>query len=83
MIHKLVSIGFTPFIWWAYGMGANLGTNLTPLGAVQNLIGISLLEKNQGGKIEFTFFMKLGARVVLPTMVLATIWVSLRFMIWG
>jgi len=83
VIHKLVSVGFTPYIWWAYGMGANLGTNLTPLGAVQNLIGVSLLEKNQGEKIEFTAFMKLGIKVVLPTMILATIWVSIRFMIWG
>ena len=74
VLKYLVGYGFSPNIWWAYAFGANLGTNLTPLGAVQNLIGVAMLEKQTGRKITFGEFMKVGFKVTIPALVIASIW---------
>ena len=74
VLKYLVGYGFSPNIWWAYAFGANLGTNLTPLGAVQNLIGVAMLEKQTGKKITFGEFMKVGFKVTIPALVIASIW---------
>jgi len=71
----LVASGVSPNIWWAFALGANLGTNLTPLGAVQNIVGISLLEKHSGRTVSFGEFFKEGFWATLPSLGLASIYV--------
>ncbi len=75
VLKYLVASGFSTNIWWAYALGANLGTNLTPLGAVQNLIGISMLQRQTGKTVSFGEFMKVGTKVTLPALVLASVWI--------
>ncbi len=79
VLRVLVKSGFSHSIWWAYAFGANLGTNLTPLGAVQNLIGVSMLEKQTGKKMTFGEFMKYGVVVTIPALIVASIWVILVY----
>ncbi|MCD6449639.1 MAG: anion permease [Thermotogaceae bacterium] len=74
VLKYLIGYGFSQNIWWAYALGANLGTNLTPLGAVQNLIGVSMLEKQTGKKVTFGEFMKIGFKVTIPSLIIASIW---------
>ncbi|KHC93165.1 MULTISPECIES: ArsB/NhaD family transporter [unclassified Thermotoga] len=56
----LISQGFPASLWWVYAFGANLGTNLTPLGAVQNIVGLSLLEKYTKHTVSFKEFFKVA-----------------------
>ncbi len=79
VIKYLVTAGFSQNLWWAYAFGANLGTNLTPLGAVQNLIGVSLLQKQINRRISFGEFMKVGIKVTLPTLILASVWLVIFY----
>ena len=74
VLKYLIASGFAASTWWAYAFGANLGTNLTPLGAVQNLIGISMLQKQTGKKVSFGEFMRVGLKVTLPSLILASVW---------
>ena len=75
VIRYLVNTGFPHSLWWAYAFGANLGTNFTPLGAVQNLVGVSMLEKQTGKRVAFSEFMRVGIPVTLPALVLGSLWV--------
>ncbi len=79
VIRYLVVNGFSPNLWWAYAFGANLGTNFTPLGAVQNLVGVSMLEKQTGRRIGFSEFMKVGIPVTLPALILGSLWIVLFY----
>ncbi|WGS64163.1 ArsB/NhaD family transporter [Marinitoga aeolica] len=72
---KLLVLHGAPFeLWYAYAIGANLGTNLTPLGAVQNIVGVSLLEKNYNQTISFGEYMKKSFLPVLIPMALGTVY---------
>lgn len=77
VIRFLVGHGFTPDLWWAYAIGANLGSNLTPLGAVQNIVGIRLLEKSTGRSLSFGEFMRRAFGVVFPTLLVGSAYVIL------
>lgn len=73
---KLLIINGAPFeLWYAYAIGANLGTNLTPLGAVQNIVGVSLLEKNYNKTITFTEYMKNSFITVLIPLIFGSLYI--------
>ncbi len=74
VLTHLVSMGFSQSVWWAYAFGANLGTNFTPLGAVQNIIGIAMLEKQTNKRISFLEFMKVGIPTTIPAILVGTVW---------
>ncbi|AEX86132.1 Na+/H+ antiporter NhaD-like permease [Marinitoga piezophila KA3] len=77
---KLLVMNGAPFdLWYAYAIGANLGTNLTPLGAVQNLVGVSLLEKNYQKTITFAEYMKMSVLPVLIPLILGTAYLIFFF----
>lgn len=71
----LVDSGISPNIWWAFALGANIGTNLTPLGAVQNIVGIALLEKHSEHTVSFGKFFKEGFKTMFPSLILASVYV--------
>lgn len=77
VIKLLVSHGFTPHLWWAYAIGANLGSNLTPLGAVQNIVGVNLLVKSTGRSLSFAEYMKRSAGVVFSMILVGSVYVLL------
>ena len=74
VISVLVSNGAPYELWFAFAIGANLGTNLTPLGAVQNIVGLSLIEKQTGSSYGFTQYLKMTYKFVLVPMVLGTVY---------
>lgn len=68
----------TQVLWWSLSLGACLGANLTILGAATNVVAVSVGEKS-GIKIGFVQFMKFTAIIVLECLVLASIYVSVRY----
>ncbi|KAF2955642.1 SLC13 family permease [Marinitoga sp. 38H-ov] len=73
---KLLIMNGAPFeLWYAYAIGANIGTNLTPLGAVQNIVGVSLLEKNYNKTITFSEYMKNSFIMVLIPLILGSFYI--------
>jgi Na+/H+ antiporter NhaD/arsenite permease-like protein len=72
VVSLLVSNGAPYELWFAFAIGANLGTNLTPLGAVQNIVGLSLIEKQTGTSYGFTQYLKMTYKFVLIPMILGT-----------
>ena len=63
-------------LWWSLALGADLGGNLTAIGAAANVILITLAER-EGSKISFRQFLLHGVPVTLVTLVVAT------FYVWG
>jgi Na+/H+ antiporter NhaD/arsenite permease-like protein len=57
-----------------YAVGANLGTNLTPLGAVQNIVGLSLLEKYTKHTVSFKEFFKVAWSFMFIPFIIATLY---------
>ncbi|QTA38899.1 anion permease [Thermosipho ferrireducens] len=74
MIRLLVNSGFSSKLWWVYGVSANLATNLTPLGAVQNIVGMNLLSKQIGRDFSFGEYMKWAWKPYLITSLLGFVY---------
>ena len=60
-------------VWWALALGADLGGNLTLVGASANLVVASLAERS-GHKLSFVQFFRYGLVTVLASLLLATVW---------
>ncbi len=67
-------------LWWALALGADLGGNATIIGASANVILASLAER-EGHPIGFWFFMKYGLLVTLGSMLIATAYLWLRYLV--
>ncbi len=76
MIPLIQSLGHsgmnTEPLWWALALGADLGGNLTLVGASANVVVASLAERN-GHKISFIQFSKYSFFFTLGTMLSSTI----------
>ncbi len=73
LIQSLGSSGMnTEPLWWALALGADLGGNLTLVGASANVVVASLAERN-GHKISFIQFSKYSFFVTLGTMLSSTV----------
>ena len=70
----------TDALWWALAMGADLGGNATLIGASANVILAGMAER-EGHPITFGQFLRFGLPVTLGTMVIATAYLWLRFLI--
>jgi Na+/H+ antiporter NhaD/arsenite permease-like protein len=66
-------------LWWALALGACLGGNATVVGASANVIVASMSEK-AGYKITFMGFLKYGLLITLESLVIASIYVWLRYL---
>jgi Na+/H+ antiporter NhaD/arsenite permease-like protein len=65
-------------LYWSLILGADLGGNSTYLGSAPNIVALGLLA--QGGyPLTFGRFMRDGVPVTLLTLVLATIWLLIRY----
>ncbi|HOO74162.1 MAG TPA: SLC13 family permease [Tepiditoga sp.] len=83
VVSVLISHGAPYELWIAFAIGANLGTNLTPLGAVQNIVGVSLISKHSGQEISFGSYMKSNAMNYLITMIIGTFYLMFHFYVFN
>ena len=67
-------------LWWALAIGADLGGNATIIGASANVILAGMAER-EGHRITFGAFLRYGVPVTLGTMVIATVYVWLRYLL--
>lgn len=67
-------------LWWALALGACLGGNGTLIGASANVVGVSIAERH-GKHIGFRGFTRVGLPVALGSLVLASIYVWLRYLL--
>ncbi len=65
-------------VWWSLALGACLGGNASPIGASANVIVIGMAEK-AGRKISFMRFVAYGAPITVVTIIIAMIYVWLRY----
>jgi Na+/H+ antiporter NhaD/arsenite permease-like protein len=67
-------------IWWALAIGADLGGNATIIGASANVI-LAGMAGREGHPISFGAFLRYGLPVTAGSMVIATAYVWLRYLL--
>ena len=66
-------------LWWAVSLGACFGGNFTLVGAGANLVAAGIAERSRH-PISFVRFLKYGVPFTLATMLLASLYLWLRFL---
>jgi Na+/H+ antiporter NhaD/arsenite permease-like protein len=66
-------------LWWALALGADLGGNLTVIAASANVI-VAGIARRWGYELGFWTFLRYGAPVTLASIVVATLYVWLRYL---
>lgn len=66
-------------LWWSLALGADLGGNLTLVGASANVMVASLAERS-GSPISFRKWLSYGIPTTLMAMILASLYVVLRYL---
>jgi Na+/H+ antiporter NhaD/arsenite permease-like protein len=66
-------------IYWALILGADLGGNATYLGSAPNIVAVGLLAQ-AGYKLTFKRFMQDGVPVTVITLIIASIYLILRYL---
>jgi len=66
-------------LWWSLALGACLGGNATLVGAAANVVVASLSEKS-GQPISFGLFLRYGVIVTFMSLVLASLYVWVRYL---
>jgi Na+/H+ antiporter NhaD/arsenite permease-like protein len=72
--------GGSQALWWALAAGADLGGNLTIIGASANVILASMSERD-GHPIGFWTFMKYAGPVTLGSILISTAYIWLRYLL--
>ena len=67
-------------LWWALAIGADLGGNLTIIGASANVILASMAER-EGHPISFGAFFRYGLPVTVGTVMISTVYIWVRYLI--
>lgn len=65
-------------LWWALSFGSCLGGNLTILASATNVVAVAA-SKKAGCKIDFIKFLKFGASISIQTLLVATIYLLVRY----
>ena len=65
-------------LYWALILGADLGGNATILGSAPNMVAVGLLGQ-AGYRLTFGRFMRDGVPVTIATLLLATVWLLVRY----
>jgi Na+/H+ antiporter NhaD/arsenite permease-like protein len=66
-------------LWWSLALGACLGGNATLVGAAANVVVANLSEKS-GYPISFGLFLRYGAIVTFVSILLASVYVWIRYL---
>ncbi len=80
VVHQLAEGQPNDAIWWALAIGADLGGNATIIGASANVI-LAGMAAREGHPITFGQFLRYGLPVTFGTMVIASAYVWLRYLI--
>jgi Na+/H+ antiporter NhaD/arsenite permease-like protein len=72
--------GESQVLWWALAAGADLGGNLTIIGASANVILASMAER-EGHPISFGAFLRYAGPVTLGTIVVSTAYLWVRYLL--
>ncbi len=70
----------TDALWWGLAIGADLGGNATIIGASANVI-LAAMSEREGHRISFGAFLKYGLTVTLGSMLIATVYVWVRYLL--
>lgn len=70
----------TDALWWGLAIGADLGGNATIIGASANVI-LAAMSEREGHKISFVSFLRYGLTVTLGSMLIATAYVWVRYLL--
>ena len=65
-------------LWWSLALGADFGGNATLIGASANVVAAGMAER-AGRRITFVKFLLYGIPVTLISLVIATVYVMLRY----
>jgi Na+/H+ antiporter NhaD/arsenite permease-like protein len=65
-------------LYWSLILGADLGGNSTVLGSAPNIVAVGLLGQ-AGYRLSFGRFMRDGVPVTVVTLILATVWLLIRY----
>lgn len=79
VIEDLAQVVRVEPLWWALALGADLGGNLTLVGASANVVVASLAERS-GYRLAFGLFLRHGSVIVLASLVIASLWLWVRFL---
>jgi Na+/H+ antiporter NhaD/arsenite permease-like protein len=66
--------------WWSLALGADFGGNMTVIAAAANVAAAGLAER-AGKPIGFIPFLRIGFPVTILTLVMATIYVTVRYIL--
>jgi Na+/H+ antiporter NhaD/arsenite permease-like protein len=75
------TVNVEPLIW-ALALGANLGGNATVIGASANVV-VSSMAEGRGHPITFRGYLRYGVPATLLTMIVATIDIWLRYLVFS
>jgi Na+/H+ antiporter NhaD/arsenite permease-like protein len=67
-------------LWWALAIGADLGGNMTIIGASANVILASIAER-EGHPITFGAFLRYGLPVTIGTVLISTVYIWVRYLL--
>jgi Na+/H+ antiporter NhaD/arsenite permease-like protein len=70
----------TDVLWWALAIGADLGGNMTIIGASANVILASMAER-EGHPISFGAFLRYGLPVTIGTVMISTVYIWVRYLV--
>lgn len=79
VVAQLASGHETDALWWGLAIGADLGGNATIIGASANVILASMAER-EGHPISFGAFLRYGLAVTVGSMLIATAYVWVRYL---
>jgi Na+/H+ antiporter NhaD/arsenite permease-like protein len=79
VIEDLAQVVRVEPLWWALALGADLGGNLTLVGASANVVVASLAERS-GYRMAFGLFLRHGSVIVLASLIIASLWLWVRYL---
>ena len=79
VVEQLSAAHESDALWWALAIGADLGGNATIIGASANVILAGMAER-EGHPISFGTFLRYGLPVTIGSMLIATVYVWLRYL---
>jgi Na+/H+ antiporter NhaD/arsenite permease-like protein len=78
VVDQLVAGSESAVLWWALALGADLGGNLTTVGASANVVVVGMA-KRTGYPITFTEFFKYGSAVTALSLVVSALYLWVRY----
>lgn len=73
----LIGLGYPVQLWWTLALGIGIGSNLTPIGAAVNIVGISLLKKFTGKSLSFGDFFQTSLPFVVIALAISSVYTLL------